>query len=121
MNQSLDWPGVLIGHGTTLPAASHLWVPPQPLAHSHNDFVQVLYSFGLVTLLAYCAFLASLARLAWLLLKRHGQIGFVCALTALFPNVLTDLGLHHYEKAALLVLVAGWAIAVADQESRDAI
>jgi hypothetical protein len=118
--QALEWPGIVLGHGSTLPPAGDLLIPPQPLDHSHNDFVQVLYSFGLVVLLAYCVFLLGLARLAWTLWRRHGQVGFICALAAVLPNMLTDLGLHHYEKAAFLVLATGWAMAAAGGRPRHA-
>lgn len=107
-----------IGTGRTLylESAPRMMVPGMTmLNHSHNDIVQIFYSWGLPALAAYVAFWVALVRLAWTRFVAHGEYWPACALVALFPNMVTDLGFQHYEKAAFLVLLTAFCLACADR------
>lgn len=97
---------LFIGHGLTATPPATMRLPDYPISHSHNDLVQVLYSWGLPALLAYACFLFALVRLAWRRFAADRAPWALAALLALLPNVVTDLGVQHYEKAAFLVLLA---------------
>lgn len=111
LRAAFDGPALVFGHGLQVPAPPHLTVPGlQPLGHSHNDLVQVLYSWGLLSLAAYVAFLFALGRLVW---NRalSGSVWPLCAAVALLPSLVTDLGLQMFEKSAFLVWLAATCVA----------
>jgi len=112
LREALDGHWILTGHGAYRDPGPPLTVPgTTPLEHSHNDFVQVLYSFGLPGLAAYLTFLAALVCLVRRNFTAKGEYWPACALVALLPNMMTDLGIHHYEKAAFLVTFAAFCVA----------
>lgn len=111
VRESFDGLRLLTGHGFSGYPPASMKLPEYPISHSHNDFVQVLYSWGLPALLAYGVFLVALARRV-VRLARAGVWGPLAALVALAPNVVTDLGVQHYEKAGFLVLLAALCIAL---------
>ena len=110
---AIDSPWLLTGHGYSLEPQWKL-VPPgvQPVLHSHNDISQILYCWGLIALVAYIVFWVALVRDAVMGYVRRGEFWPVCALVALLPSIVTDLGLQHYEKAVFLVLFTAFCIGV---------
>lgn len=95
-----------------------LLVPPpvavdgfMPLTHSHNDVAQVFYSWGLGGLLAYVVFWVALLRLVFTQFVARAEYWPALALVAFAPSLVTDLGIHFYEKAVFLVILAGVCIA----------
>ena len=94
--------------------------PPgwQFLAHSHNDLVQVLHSWGLITLAAYVTFWASLFKLIYSRFLVNGEYWPMAALVAVLPGMQTDLGIHQYEKAAFLVVFTAFCVAFAESDRR---
>lgn len=114
MHAALDWQWLATGRSYYLDPDLRMMVPGlQMLQHSHNDIAQIFYSWGLPGLLAYVAFWVALVRLAWTRFVVHGEWWPACALVALFPNMVTDLGFQHYEKAAFLVLLTAFCLACA--------
>lgn len=114
MRAALDWHWIATGRSYYLDPDLRMMVPGmQMLQHSHNDIAQVFYSWGLPGLAAYVAFWVALVRLVFTRFVRHGEYWPACALVALFPNMVTDLGFQHYEKAAFLVLLTGTCLACA--------
>jgi O-antigen ligase len=112
LRESLDWRWLATGRSLYLETAPRMMVPGSvPLHHSHNDIVQVLYSWGLPGLLAYLAFAGALLKLVYSRFWVHREYWPGCALIALFPSMVTDLGLQHFEKAAFLVLLTAFCIA----------
>jgi hypothetical protein len=107
-----SWDGVrfVVGHGLSAHPPAAMKLPDYPISHSHNDLVQVLYSWGLAALVAYVVLLAGIVRRA-LRLAREGVMWPIACLVALAPNMVTDLGVQHYEKAAFLVVLAALCIA----------
>jgi hypothetical protein len=90
------------------------------LQHSHNDIAQVFYSWGLPGLLAYLAFWAALLKLVYSRFWVNGEYWPASALIALFPSMVTDLGFQHYEKAAFLVLLTAFCMALRAREAAAA-
>jgi len=80
--------------------------------HSHNDIAQILYCWGLVALVAYAVFWVALAKDAVAGYVKQAEFWPLCALVALLPSIVTDLGLQHYEKAVFLVLFAAFCVGV---------
>jgi hypothetical protein len=114
MRAALDWQWLATGRSYYLDPDLRMMVPGmQMLQHSHNDVAQIFYSWGLPGLAAYLAFWIALVRLAWTRFAVHGEYWPACALVALFPNMVTDLGFQHYEKAAFLVLLTAFCLACA--------
>jgi hypothetical protein len=112
--RSLEWPWILSGRSYSVVPDGGMAVPGlEVLPHSHNDLVQVLFFWGLPVALVYLLFLFALVRLAWRDFWRQGRPWPVLAFVAVLPSLLTDLGLHHYEKAAFFVLLAGMCMALA--------
>ncbi len=87
------------------------------LGHSHNDWVQMLFSAGLPTLLFYLAFWGFLARLIYRHFVVRGEYWPVCALLCVLPTMVTDLGFHLYEKAMFLMLLSGLCLAFARDDA----
>jgi hypothetical protein len=110
LRESFDGLRLLTGHGFSGYPPAAMKLPDYPISHSHNDLVQVLYSWGLAALVAYVVLLAGIVRRA-LRLAREGVMWPVACLVALAPNMVTDLGVQHYEKAAFLVVLAALCIA----------
>lgn len=114
MRAAMDWQWLATGRSYYLDPDLRMMVPGmQMLQHSHNDIAQIFYSWGLPGLAAYVAFWVALVRLAWTRFVAHAEYWPACALVALFPNMVTDLGFQHYEKAAFLVLLAAFCLACA--------
>lgn len=110
---ALDWEWLATGRSLYFDPDMRMAVPGlQKLQHSHNDIAQVFYSWGLPGLAAYLAFWVALVRLVWTRFAARGEWWPACALVALLPNMLTDLGFQHYEKAAFLVLLAAFCMAL---------
>ena len=105
-----------------------LYLDPDPpavpgmiaLQHSHNDIAQIFYSWGLPGLLAYIGFWAALLKLVYSRFWVNGEYWPASALIALFPSMVTDLGFQHYEKAAFLVLLTAFCIALRAKEGAAA-
>lgn len=117
--ESLRWPWTLVGRGYTIFPDTSMQVPGlQWLHHSHNDIAQVLFTWGLPTALAYLAFWFGLLRLIWLRFWKQGEYWPALALIAAAPNMVTDLGFHHYEKAVFMALLAGFCLAFAQNGPR---
>lgn len=108
LDAAFQWPKLLTGHGF-LSDRSHLAVAGLPyIWHSHNDWLEVVYSWGVITLIPYLVFMIGLSRLLiqrW----REGQAWLLATAVCVLPTMVTDLGLHHYEKAALMTLIAALA------------
>jgi hypothetical protein len=116
MRAALDWHWLATGRSFYLDPDLRMMVPGmQMLQHSHNDIAQIFYSWGLPGLATYIAFWVVLVRLVVTRFVRHGTYWPACALVALFPNMVTDLGFQHYEKAAFLVLLAALCMACANR------
>lgn len=114
MRAALDWQWLATGRSYYLDPDLRMMVPGlQMLQHSHNDIAQIFYSWGLPGLAAYVAFWVALVRLVWTRFVGHGEYWPACALVALVPNMVTDLGVQHYEKAAFLVLLTAFCLACA--------
>ena len=114
MRAALDWQWLATGRSYYLDPDLRMMVPGmQMLQHSHNDIAQIFYSWGLPGLAAYIAFWVALVRLVWTRFVARGEYWPACALVALFPNMVTDLGFQHYEKAAFLVLLTAFCLACA--------
>ncbi|MDB5870977.1 MAG: hypothetical protein JWQ07_419 [Ramlibacter sp.] len=112
--ESLRWPWTLVGRGYTIYPDPQMQVPGlQFLQHSHNDIAQVLFTWGVPTALAYLAFWAGLLQLIYKRFWKQGEYWPALALIAAAPNMVTDLGFHHYEKAVFMVLLAGFCLAFA--------
>ena len=121
LSKSLEWDWLATGRGFYYDP--QLVAPGwQPLDHSHNDFVQVLYSWGLVTLVAYLAFWAALLRLIYSSFLVHKEYWPLAALVVVLPSMHTDLGLHHFEKTMLLVILTSFCVVFSEwdaQHKRD--
>ena len=52
-----------------------------------------------------------LLRLVWTRFAARGEFWPLLALLVLVPNLVTDVGLHFFEKAAFLVLLAAMCVA----------
>ena len=114
LRESLDWPWLATGRGYPYGVAPPPVVPGlTPLAHSHNDIVQVFFSWGLPGLAAYLAFWAGLLRLVARRFVARGEHWPALALVAVLPNLVTDVGFHFFEKAAFLVILAAMCMACA--------
>lgn len=110
---ALHWPGVLVGHGLRLADPDMVIAGLQPIAHSHNDLVQMLYSWGLLATLPYAAFWLLLLGLIGRAFVRHGRWWPACTVLALAPSLVTDLGFQHYEKAVCMVLLTALCMVLA--------
>lgn len=114
VREALDPRWLLTGRSLYLETSPAMFIPGMTaLHHSHNDVAQIFYSWGLPGLAAYVAFWVALVRLVWTRFVVHGEYWPACALVALFPNMVTDLGFQHYEKAAFLVLLTAFCLACA--------
>jgi len=116
LRAGMDPAWLATGRGFSREAPPPLEVPGlETLAHSHNDMAQVLFSWGLPGLLAYLAFWWVLLRMVWRKFGAHGEWWPALALLALAPSLLTDVGLHFFEKAAFLVILAAMCAALPAQ------
>lgn len=120
VREAFDWSWIATGRSYYLDPDLRMMVPGmQMLQHSHNDIAQIVFSWGLPGLLAYLAFWVALVRLVYTRFVAQGEYWPACALVALFPNMVTDLGFQHYEKAAFLVLLAAMCMACAVRPRRQ--
>jgi hypothetical protein len=117
LQASFDGWRLWLGHGLSAYPPAALKLPDYPISHSHNDLVQVLYSWGLLALVAYAVFLVEILRRV-VRLAREGVWWPLACVVALAPNMVTDLGIQHYEKAAFLVLLAALCIAQRPREAQ---
>jgi hypothetical protein len=114
VQRSLEWPWILTGRSYSVVPDGGMAVPGlEFLPHSHNDLAQVLFFWGLPVLLAYLVFWGALLRLAWTGFWRQGRRWPLLAFVAVLPSMVTDLGFHHYEKAAFMVILGGLCMALA--------
>lgn len=114
LQEALQWEWLATGRGFSLHVVPTIALPGlTPLVHSHNDFTQVFYSWGLPGLLAYLAFWFALIRLVFTRFVSRAEYWPAFALITLIPNMVTDLGLHFFEKAAFLVILAAMCMACA--------
>jgi hypothetical protein len=112
--EAVRWPSIAIGHGLTFEADPAMLIPGlAPITHSHNDVVQMLYSWGLPALLAYAVFWFALLKLIYSRFAARKEYWPVCALLVVIPSMVTDAGFQHYEKAAFLVILAAFCMALA--------
>ena len=112
--EATDWRWLATGRGFSREVAAPVVVPGlMPLAHSHNDIAQVFYSWGLPGLAAYLAFWAMLLRLVFTRFVARGEYWPALALVAVIPNLVTDVGIHFFEKAAFLAILAALCVACA--------
>jgi hypothetical protein len=117
ISKSLDWNWLATGRSFYYDPK--LIAPGwQALDHSHNDFVQVLYSWGLVTLIAYLAFWAALLRLIYSRFLVHKEYWPLAALVAVLPSMQTDLGLHHFEKTMFLVILTSFCVVFSEWDAQ---
>jgi hypothetical protein len=117
LSKSLDWNWLATGRSFYYDP--QLVAPGwQPLDHSHNDFVQILYSWGLVTLVAYAAFWAALLRLIYSRFLVNKEYWPLAALVAVLPSMQTDLGLHHFEKTMFLVILASFCVVFSEWDAQ---
>jgi hypothetical protein len=117
--EALRWPWLITGRGLSVaPDPAMLIAGLDPITHSHNDLVQMLYSWGLAALLAYIVFWCGLLRLIYSGFVARKEYWPVCALLVAVPGMITDLGFEHYEKAAFLVILAGFCMALAPTSER---
>lgn len=121
VREALDWRWLAMGRGFPFGEGPPPVVPGTiPLTHSHNDIVQVFYSWGLPGLAAYLAFWAGMLRLIWTHFVVKGEYWPALALIAVVPNMITDVGFHFFEKAAFLVILVAMCIACARPRSAAA-
>jgi len=119
--EALRWPAVAFGHGFTIEPDVRMLLPGRdPITHSHNDFVQMLYSWGPAALAAYIVFWCGLLRLVYTGFVARKEYWPVCALLVAVPGMVTDLGFELYEKAAFLVILAAFCMALAPASQRSA-
>jgi hypothetical protein len=110
--ESLKWPYIIWGHGQPY-NNNHLGVPGyQFLVHSHNDFAQVAFWWGWATLLTYLIFWYQLLRRIWRDYVKRWEVWPLAAVLAVLPHFLSDLGLHHFEKVAFIVILSALVIAL---------
>lgn len=110
LDAAFQWPQLLTGHGF-LNDRRHLAVEGLPyIWHSHNDWLEIVYSWGLITWIPYLVFMIALAQLL-VQRCREGQPWLLAAAFCVLPTMVTDLGLQHYEKAALMTLLAALMLA----------
>jgi hypothetical protein len=110
---SLDPQWLATGRGFSREAPPPLEIPgQQTLVHSHNDLAQVFFSWGLPGLVTYLAFWFVLLRLVWRKFASQGEWWPVLALVAFVPCLVTDVGLHFFEKAAFLVILLAMCMAL---------
>jgi hypothetical protein len=115
-NASLDWKWLLTGRSDFFDPRM---VAPgwQPLYHSHNDLVQVLYAWGLTTVVAYLAFWAALLKLIYSGFIAKKEYWPLAALLSTLPSMFVDLGLHHFEKTVFLILLAAMCVAFVQRDA----
>lgn len=115
---ALDPNWLLFGRGWSREAPDTVVVPGySPLVHSHNDIVQVLFTWGGVGLASYLAFWAALLKLVWQRFVALGEHWPALALVALAPSLLSDVGFHFFEKAAFLAILLAMCVALKPRTS----
>lgn len=119
--EALRWPWIAVGHGFAIePDPRMLIAGLEPITHSHNDLVQMLYTWGVAALVAYIVFWCGLLRLVYTGFIARREYWPVCALLIAVPGMITDLGFELYEKAVFLVIFAAFCIALAPASARVA-
>jgi hypothetical protein len=117
---ALQWPVVVTGKGFFLADPTMVIPGVPPVGHSHNDLVQILFSWGMPALLAYLAFWAGLIKLIYRKFVQTAEYWPVYALAAVLPAMVTDLGFQLFEKAAFIVFLTALCIALApSQENKN--
>ena len=117
---ALQWPGVLTGKGFVLADPTMVIPGVSPVGHSHNDLVQILFSWGMPALLAYVAFWVGLVQLIYRKFVQTAEYWPVYALAAVLPAMVTDLGFQLFEKAAFIVFLTALCMALAPlQENKN--
>ena len=116
---ALQWPGVLTGKGFIRADYSMVIPGVSPVGHSHNDLVQILFSWGMPALLAYLAFWAGLLHLIYQQFIKKAEYWPAYALVAVLPAMVTDLGFQLFEKAAFVVFLTALCLALAPLQEKD--
>ena len=116
---ALQWPGVLTGKGFIRADYSMVIPGISPVGHSHNDLVQILFSWGMPALLAYLAFWAGLLHLIYQQFIKKAEYWPAYALVAVLPAMVTDLGFQLFEKAAFVVFLTALCLALAPLQEKD--
>ena len=114
---ALQWPGILTGKGFIRADYSMVIPGVSPVGHSHNDLVQILFSWGMPALLAYMAFWAGLIKLICRKFVQKAEYWPVYALVSVLPAMITDLGFQLFEKAAFIVFLTALCMALAPHRS----
>lgn len=116
LHAALDPQWMAFGRGFSREAPPPVEVPGLgTLVHSHNDLAQVFFSWGAIALVAYLVFWGLLLRLVWRKFAAHGEWWPVLALVVFVPSLVTDVGLHFFEKAAFLVVLTALCMALPAQ------
>ena len=116
---ALQWPGVLTGKGFIRADYSMVIPGVSPVGHSHNDLVQILFSWGMPALLAYLAFWAGLLHLIYQQFIKKAEYWPAYALVAVLPAMVTDLGFQLFEKAAFVVFLTALCLTLAPLQEKD--
>ncbi len=116
---ALQWPGILIGKGFILADRSMVIPGVSPVGHSHNDLVQILFSWGMPALLAYMAFWAGLIKLIYQKFAQKAEYWPIYALVAVLPAMITDLGFQLFEKAAFIAFLTALCMALAPLQGNE--
>ena len=116
---ALQWPGVLTGKGFIRADYSMVIPGVSSVGHSHNDLVQILFSWGMPALLAYLAFWAGLLHLIYQQFIKKAEYWPAYALVAVLPAMVTDLGFQLFEKAAFVVFLTALCLALAPLQEKD--
>ena len=116
---ALQWPGVLTGKGFIRADYSMVIPGISPVGHSHNDLVQILFSWGMPALLAYLAFWAGLLHLIYQQFIKKAEYWPAYALVAVLPAMVTDLGFQLFEKAAFVVFLTALCLALAPLQEKE--
>ena len=96
------WPSFVFGHGSTFDHAAGGFLDPPSVGHSHNDWVETYFLWGLPAVIAYFSIWFQILKLMFFNFKKSYYFWPVATIIALFPNLMTDLGFTHFEKAQLI-------------------
>ena len=116
---ALQWPGILTGKGFVRADYSMVIPGISPVGHSHNDLVQILFSWGMPALFAYLAFWAGLLHLIYQQFIKKAEYWPAYALVAVLPAMVTDLGFQLFEKAAFIVFLTALCLALAPLQEKE--
>jgi hypothetical protein len=110
--ESLKWPYLLFGHGQLFDIKTLVVPGYQFLAHSHNDVIQIAFWWGFAALAAYLWMWFQVVKLLWTRFASRDEYWPFAVIASFLPHSQTDLGIHHYEKAILLVILVAGCVAM---------